>query len=85
MLIVLPIQACAFWSFRFAAFGLWLLLTIHLLLPFHFGHLHLSWSDLAPARIDVFFWAGTILMGLAALIPSHLKAAVDQDEMLDTN
>ena len=73
MLMVLPVQACAFRSFRIAAWALWLLLAFDLLLPLRFGHLHLSWSDLAPAKIDVFFWAAAILMGLAALIPSSRR------------
>jgi hypothetical protein len=71
LLLVLPVQAIAFYSFRIAAAGLWMLLAIHLLLPFRFGFHSLNWSDLAPSRIDSFYWAVVILMGVAALLPSR--------------
>ncbi len=68
LLLVLPTQVCAFYSFRVAAIGLWTLLAVHLLLPFHFGFHSLAWNDLAPARIDPYFWAIAIFMGAAAWI-----------------
>ena len=69
LLLVLPIQICAFYSFRVAAIGLWTLLAVHLLLPFRFGFHSLAWDDLVPARIAPYFWVIAILMGAAAWIP----------------
>ena len=71
LLLVFPIQVCAFYSFRVAAIGLWRLLAVHLLLPFRFGFHSLAWNDLAPARIDPYFWAIAIFMGAAAWISSR--------------
>ena len=77
LLLVLPVQFFALYSFRIASTGLWALLAIHLLLPFRFGLHSLAWSDLAPARIDPFFWAVVIFMGAAAWIsgPSRNQPA----------
>jgi len=71
LLLVLLVQAIALYSFRIAAAGLWTLLAIHLLLPFRFRFHSLNWSDLAPSRIDSFFWTVVILMGASALLPSR--------------
>jgi hypothetical protein len=68
LLLMLPAQACAFFSFRLAATGLWVLLAIHLLLPFRFGSSPVTWRDLAPARIDPALWAVAILMAIAARV-----------------
>jgi hypothetical protein len=73
LLLVLPVQIFALYSFRIASIGLGALLTIHLLLPFRFGLRSLTWSDLAPARIDPFFWAVVIFMGGAAWISGRSR------------
>jgi hypothetical protein len=65
LLLVLPTQLCAIFSFRVATIGLWSLLAIHLLLPYRFGFTRPTWSDLAPARADTLFWAILLLITAA--------------------
>ena len=80
LLLVLPVQVCAFYSFRVAAIGLWILLIVHLLLPFRFGFASLTWSELAPSgAFDSCFWAVAILMGAAAWISRRSSRTTDVD------
>ncbi|CAN5569626.1 hypothetical protein BH10ACI4_BH10ACI4_13520 [soil metagenome] len=71
LLLMLPIQACAFYSFRLASAGLWTLLVVHLLLPFRSGFTRFAWNDLAPTYLDTMVWAVAILMGIAAWVSSN--------------
>ncbi len=66
LLLVLPAHLLALFSFRAAAYSLFSLLAIHLLLPFRFGIHHLTLEDLVPARLDSSFWLLVVMVGIAA-------------------